>query len=661
MPGVVDPSKAGEGGDDRVRMGRRHFLGTSLAAAGAAALSASTGTATARPRPAAAQEGARQQRASSGDISQLPLRETFPHLPAIPVDAQGAVDTLAKLEVRAEQTTQATQGLTQGVTLNGRTRHAYAFLFGGVTPAPQSDEWQALKESLREDPEGARADFHENLDRRTGAAPSTGALSLESPRQFSMSWTNFPNVYETGRPFLRTWAASLTDADSATRQFWPMIAEHGFGYNLIIPERVRRARAGALRREFGAAWTREVRAALAAGNLYVIDMSRFEALEPHSVNGAPRFTPSTVTLLIRNRRTKSLTPVAILASGANGQGRTVYTRETATEGAWLYALQAAKSSITLFGVWLGHVYHWHIVTAAMQMAMLNTLPADHPIYQLLAPQSKYVIPFDNVLLRLWSQLAPPTSLATASDFLALANDYAEGRSYFDDDPWATINQLGLRRRDFTAGTPWDQYPVVQRLTRIWDLVATYVNTFVSTTYGSNAAVAGDRDLQRWIATAGSSDASAGGNIRGLPEMTNRAALRRVLTSLLYRITAHGISRLNSTSNPALTFVANFPHCLQRTDIPRPRARVPTKRLLSYLPNTDTISQSVTFYFTFAFSTPYEPFIPLNSVGSELFFPGGRGDKRNQALIDLRKGLRAFIGDYQPDMPQPFQWPRNIET
>jgi hypothetical protein len=570
-------------------------------------------------------------------------------LPAVPVDVEGA-----------EQTNQAKQGLTQRFTLDGMTRHAYAFLFGGVTPAHETDEWRAFKQSLQENPGRAERDLHQNLGRQ-GEAASTGALSLERPRQFSISWTNFPDVWESGRPLLPTWAGSLTNADSATRQFWPMIAEHGFGYNLIIPERVRRATAGSLRREFGAAWTREVRAALSAGDLYVIDMSRFETLEPYSVNGASRFTPSTVTLLIRNRRTRSLTPVAIIVSGSEGRGRTVYSRARASDDAWLYALQAAKASITLFGVWLGHVYHWHIVTAAMQMAMFNTLPTDHPVYQLLAPQSKYAIAFDNVLLTLWSQIAPPTSLGTASDFLALANDYAAGRSYFDDDPWATINQLGLRRRDFTARTPWDRYPVVQGLTRVWDLVTTYVDTFVGTTYGSDAAVAGDGDLQRWIATASSPDASTGGNIRGLPEMTSRAALRRVLASLLYRITAHGISRLNSTSNPALTFVANFPHCLQRTDIPGPRARIPTERLLSYLPNTDTISQAVTFYFTFAFSTPYEPFIPLNSVGGELFFPGGRGDRRNQGLIDLRKGLRAFIRDYQPDMPQPFQWPRNIET
>ena len=631
-----------------------------MAAAGAA-LIPSTGVASAAPKATAA---ASSPTAAAGHIPQLPLRGSFPNLPAVPIDLAGMVDTLARLEIRAEQVLQAKQGLTQNFTIDGVTRRAYAFLFGGATPAEQSDAWRGLSQSLQDDPEGVPGDLHQNLGRRTDAASSVataGPLSLERPKQFSISWTNFTNVYESGRPHLRGWASSLTDADAATRQFWPMIAEHGFGYNLIIPEKVTRTTAKALREQFGAAWTQQVRAALAAGNLYVIDMSRFEALESQSVNGSPRFTPSTVTLLIRNPRTASLKPVAILVAGFKGGGRQVYTRAGATAGAWLYALQAAKVSITVFGVWLGHVYHWHIVTAAMQMAMLNTLPSAHPIYRLLAPQSKYAIPFDDVLLSAWSQIAPPTSLSTPQEFLALANDYAAGRSYFDDDPRTTIKQLGLRRKDFTVKQPWDRYPVVQRLLTMWDLVATYVKTFVRVTYSSDAAVAADSDLQRWIATAASTNATTGGNVRGLPEMNSQAALERVLTSLLYRITVHGISRMNSTSNPALTFVPNFPHCLQRTDIPSPDARIGTRELLSYLPKTDSISQAVTFYFTFAFSTPYEPFIPLDGAGTQLFFPGGGDDPRNRALVDLRKGLARFINEYQPGMRQRFQWPLNIET
>jgi hypothetical protein len=280
------------------------------------------------------------------------------------------------------------------------------------------------------------------------------------------------------------------------------------------------------------------------------------------------------------------------------------------------------------------------------------------VRQLLAPQAKYAIGFDQVLLDLWSDIAPPTSLATGPQFLALCDEYAAGRSFFDDDPKTTLAALRLRERDFTAKLPWDRYPVVQHLLAVWSMVEAYVESYVGVAYGSDAAVAGDTALAAWIATSAAPD---GGNIRGLPAMRGRAALISVLTSLLYRVTVHGISRLASTSNPALTFVANFPHCLQRTDIPDPHTPLDTRTLLTYLPNTRTIGEALSFYFTFTFSTPYEPIIPLDGAGADLFFSGGPTDPRNQALITLRKGLATFMDGYQPDAPQHFQWPRNIET
>ena len=387
-------------------------------------------------------------------------------------------------------------------------------------------------------------------------------------------------------------------------------------------------------------------------------MSRFEALKPQQVHGAPRFTPATVTLLTRNPATKALTPAAVAVSGYLGRDLTLYTRATSTPGAGSAALQAAKASVTVFGVWLGHVYHWHLVTGALQMTMFNTFPPTHPVYQLLAPQSKYAIPFADVLLLLWSFIAPPTSLSTPLQFLELANDYGAGRSYFDDDPKTALAAFGILEADFTVATPWDQFPIVQDLLAVWGLTEAYVTSFVQATYTDDAAVAADSVLQAWAAASSSTD---GGNIRGLPALNGREPLARVLTSLLYRITVHGVSRLNRTANPALTFVANFPHCLQRTDIPAASTPLDTKSLLRYLPNAETIGEAANFYFTFAFSPPYEPFVPLAGVATNLFFPGGPADPRNRALIQFRDGLAAFIAGDEPGSPQRFQWPLNIET
>ena len=166
-------------------------------------------------------------------------------------------------------------------------------------------------------------------------------------------------------------------------------------------------------------------------------------------------------------------------------------------------------------------------------------------------------------------------------------------------------------------------------------------------------------MQAWIRDAGDNDE---GNIRGLPaHVDTRAALEAILTSLIYRITAHGGSRMFPAAYPVQTFVANFPPCLQRTEIPEPTDILTTTQLLEYLPKTGTIGKMMTFYNTFIFSKPYVPFIPEKGVTADLFFPGGQNDPRNKALIAYREALIEYIKDLEPDAPQIHQWPLNIET
>jgi hypothetical protein len=639
---------------------RRGFIGAGLAGAGVA-LIAPAAAAARGPDVRRVHADASTAPVATPPIGKLPLQATYPNLPAFPVDTGEALQTLANLATRAQQIVQAKQGLTTRVTLQGRTRTAYAWMFGNASPATQTLEVDDIR-TLLSGPRDTLGERYVRRLREPHARPTATAgdapPSLERPGQFALSWTTMPDVAASGAARLPEWSASLTDPSAATAQFWPMVAQNGLAFNLLLPERVTAARAPALRRRFGSAWGRELQPAFARGQLYVIDLSRFESLAPQSVNGADRFTPATVTALVRDPRSRTLTPVAVSVSGQNGAGRTGFTAARSSDGAWLYALQAAKVSITVYGIWLGHVYQWHLVTAAMLMTMLNALPTTHPLSQMLAPHASSLIGFDDVLLQGWSQIAPPTSLSTATQFLALADEFAAGRGYFDDDPPTTLRALGLRRRDFTRTTAWDRYPVAAQALEIWALVSDYVNACVAASYASDAAVAADTALQTWITTAA---APSGGNLRGLSAPGTRAALERILTSLLYRITVHGSSRMFSASNPSHTFVANFPHTLQRTDIPRSRQPLSTKRLLTYLPNVETIGEAVGFYFTFAFSPPYEPFIPLGGVNAELFFPGGPDAARNRALVRFRNGLLGFISRYQPVPRQTFQWPRDIET
>lgn len=633
---------------------------------------------------------------ATDSFHQLPLRLLgLKNIPAVPVTLDGLLSTLVRLGIRAEEIKQAAHGLNNVYTIGGTTQPAFPFLFGtsssGDAPAVRADGGVAaqvaptgdradraaaarqelatllagrpaelLRVMLEKVGDEADAKLEEELAKgQAGSGPTE--LSLEDPQQFSISWTTFPDVYGAAAPLLEPFAATLTDADAATRAFWPTIAGYGLAYNLLLPQKVGGSDGDALKSRFAGGWPAKADEVLAAGGLYVIDLTIFEQFDVPKVDGFPRFTPSTITLLSQDPETKTLTPFLIRVAGPSGRNATYYLRigvGDASDGAWLYALQAVKASITVYGIWLGHVYHWHIVTAALLMTLAQKVPAGHPLRLLLDPQSDFLIQFDEILLLLWKEIAPPTSISTAWKFLKLCNAFADGRGLFDDDPTTTLQNLGITEADFTVEKPWDAYPIAGHYLYFWQATETYARAFVEATYADDAQVAADAPLQAWIAAAGDPDR---GNVQGIPAVQGRETLIRVLTSLIYRITIHGCGRNPATSNPGLTFVANFPPTLQNPSIPDPGQAIDTETLLTYLPVTGTIGQMVTFYFTFAFSVPYVPFVPLDGVDDDLFFPGGPDAPCNAALIDYRNALIGFLRAWQPGSPQVNQWPRNIET
>ena len=559
-------------------------------------------------------------------VHRLPLRliglGNLTNLPAVPFRIADLPGTVLRLALRRQETEQAKNGLSVPFTIGGRTAEAHVFMYG------------------------------------TSSDKCYTKLSLEKADQFSMAWTTFADVRRDAERFLSGFVDTLCQADAATRAFWPTIAGHGLSFNLIILEQIKGARVETIKAELGAAWTDETQRLAADGALYVIDMSIFANAPIATADGFSRFTPATTTYL--RREGDAILPFSIRVQGPNNAVQTFHH----SDPAWLYALQAAKASITVWGIWLGHVYHWHIVTAAMVMTMYQTLPASHIIRQLLGRQSDYLIGFDEVLLLAWS-ISPPTSVGTSSQFLQLIDRFAAGRQFFDDDPLPTLARLGLNEKDFTKTVAWDQYPVVRYLLEIWERSECYVHAVIDAGYKTDDQVKNDSALRAWIAASGDAEQ---GNVAGLPPMDSKAALKAVMTSLIFRITAHGASRLNQAANPYFTFVANFPPCLQKYDIPSPCTPLSEKELLAYLPNTGTIGSMADFLFTFTFSPPYVPFIPIDGIdNTDLTFSGDGAQASKDALIAFRKDLIGFMELWAKEAgvdgppAQIHQWPLNIET
>ncbi len=572
---------------------------------------------------------------STDHVAQLPLHDWgFDNCPAIPYwadyvgdpDFEQIVNTVQLLQQRANvEGLPAYCGLDTDYTIGGLTLPAYTFLYGTALP-------KECKASPGVD------------------APQATLLPLEDAGQYTLAWTTYEDVYKDSQDLVKPFAAALKNDTAADDAFWPAIAYFGLPLNLLVVEKLDTDGFDELTTRFGDDWADdEIRGLQADGLLYAIDLTVLESVGSFTApDRSVRFVPATYTLLKQHPTSKQLTPFQIQA-WTKGVSPTTYVKG---DKAWLWALQAAKASITVWGIWLGHVYHWHTVTAAMQMTMHNNLSPNHKLWPLLRPQSQSLINFQYVLLTLlFGKITPPTPVGTYKSLLELLDTFANTgpkgrREFFDDDP---VNELKARRldaKDFKAKvngkeTDWAAYPLVGYLLEIWGATNEFVKAVVDDVYKRDDQVANDGELQKWMAASG--DPSIG-NIRGLPDVKTRAKLVEVLTSLLYRVNVHGAGSLSPSVNPALAFVANFPPCLQSADFPK---RTDKPDLLKILPHTGTIGQMATFVFIFAFSSPYASLIPGGDVNLDPWFPPAQ-QACNDALVTFRERIKAFVDTYVAD-------------
>ena len=585
----------------------------------------------------------------------LPTLFQFPNLPGIPLEFDGFLDSVKGLENRRNQRQPAIDGLIRTYTIDGNTKPAKDFLFG-----ESPDRFRTGLSQLADSAAGGNSGmllqmFLSNVLTMQPETSKLTQLSLDSVDQFSMTLTNFQDTFQDAQESLPSWEATLTDPESATKAFWPTLAEHALAYNFLFLEKIGTSVTARLKTIFGADWNPQWETHITSQRLYCIDLNIFTLYPAASVDKHLRFTPGTVTLLKQDPTTLELTPIAVRVADYNEANKRVFEFGQVSDSHWLYALSAAKTSATVCGIWLGHVYHWHIVTAAVLKGMMNQLPLSHGIAKLLRPQSDYLMQFNEILLLTWKFIAPPTSFDTSDSFLKLMNDFAVGRNFFDDDPEVTLKRNGIRREDFSFANDWDRYPIVPRFLRIYEICSEYVDVVVDTSYKTNQKVKDDQALGDWIKEARQ---KGKGNIKSLTRPTTKTGLKRLLTSLIYRVTMHGCSRMRSSLSPVLSWVGNYPVCLQRKDIPKPGEQI---NLLKYLPKTGTLGLMIRFYGIFIFSEPYESLLPVGGDDTDLYFSTNTQDPRNQALVRYRQNIRQFIGDLQATPVQPGQWPRGIET
>ena len=234
-------------------------------------------------------------------VSKLPIRdEGYTNCPALPfwADQDGKPDpthaksTLDGLHAREAQAQSAYDGLDKNYTIGGHTKKASEFLYGPPLALTK--------------------------------------LSLDAAHQYTLPWTNHQQVYADSQGLIGPFADTLTDADVATRSFWPTIAYFGLPYNLLVLSKVSEDRAAELADVFDELWaTEDADTAVAAGLVYEIDMSILTSLGSYTApDGTTRFTPGTITVLKQDRTHKTLTPFGISLMTSDGKRRVYNTATT---------------------------------------------------------------------------------------------------------------------------------------------------------------------------------------------------------------------------------------------------------------------------------------------------------------------------------------------
>jgi len=580
-----------------------------------------------------------------GELRQLDIRKMgYTEMPAVPFSIPDTLETVVQLGLRTEECKMAKYGLSKEYSLPVGRHSAYTFMYDEQSHDTSKAEREQLTkelEALTEEElfqDGKLEEMLKNQIPVRGKRDENDLTQqfLQEPKQFTMGWTHYYDVYQKAKHKIKDYSAIMKDADKATEQFWPMIAENGLAYNLLFLKKVDKQLMDEIRENFGT--DDEVQHLESIHNnklLYSIDLRIFEKWGPEQVKGHDRWTPGSWILLEQDPKDKSLKPISVRISGHTvTKEAKVYHRNPMYESVWLFALTAARCSVTVYGIWLGHVYHWHIVTAAMQMTMFQNIKEDHAVRKLLDPQSKSLIGFNDTLFLLWTQIG-----------------------LFDDDPLVALGKLGITPDDFTHESAWDQYPIVKDLLHFWKISHEFAKTFTDITYKTNKEVAEDQALKDWILASKDPEK---GNIRGLEVPTTREELTRILASLIYRVVVHGNSRQMASLDAALCFVSNYPPCLQKTVLPDNDSKLSLGDLLTYLPNTGTIGEMMTFYYIFTYSAPKDQLLPLYGNDTSLYFDDPN-DARNAALVTFRNGVEKFLNEYKGGNNLKHQWPSSIET
>lgn len=302
-----------------------------------------------------------------------------------------------------------------------------------------------------------------------------------------------------------------------------------------------------------------------AGRLFLADYSMLSGAKTGVYQGAPKYVYDPLALFAASDE-GALIPVAIQIQQEPGPDNPIFLPSHGVN--WDIAkLMVMVADCNVSALYF-HQARTHMVIEPIVIATHRQLSSSHPLNILLDPHFEGTL-FINSLGQK-SVFAPggtieTISAATRDSFRALAvSAVSEDSGFLFTD---TSLPRNLKNRGVDDASIIKDYPFRDDGLLIWKAIQDWVADYVGVYYQADEDVAGDVELQAWVAELLSDD---GGRMKGLGEaggMRTRSGLIETLTCIIFTASAQHWA-LNGPLSTLMAFVPYYPIAAYQ---PRPRA------------------------------------------------------------------------------------------
>jgi arachidonate 15-lipoxygenase len=290
----------------------------------------------------------------------------------------------------------------------------------------------------------------------------------------------------------------------------------------------------------------------AAGRLFLADYKMLAGAATSVYNGVQKYLYAPLALFAASEQGE-LVPVAIQLEQAPGPSNPIFRPSHGVN--WDIAKLLVMVADCNVSALYFHQARTHMVIEPIVLATHRQLAASHPLFVLLDPHFEGTL-FINSLGQK-SVFAPggtieTISAATRDSFRALAVSAVDRFPFYD-----TSLPANLKSRGVDDPTVLRDYPFRDDGLLVWNAIRDWAAKYIAVYYQSDQDVAGDTELQAWVAELLAED---GGRLQDFGEqggMKTRAGLVETVTCIIFTSSAQHWA-LNGPLSTLMAYVPYYP-------------------------------------------------------------------------------------------------------